>query len=262
MKKSRFTRRKAGPPTPKPVPRFDDGGMRLNKYIAHSGVCARRQAGELVKAGHVTVNGILEKNPAYLVQPEDKVTVKGEPIALERTQIYVLMNKPKDRTTTLSDEKGRRTVMDLLRDNVTERIYPVGRLDRATTGLLLLTNDGDLAQKLSHPSYEVTKAYQVKLDQEVKPEHLQAIRDTLVLEDGPAPVDAVDYVRGAGKDEIGIKLHIGRNRIVRRLFEHFGYEVLRLDRTYYAGLTKKDLPRGRYRFLTEREVVMLKHFKV
>ena len=236
--------------------------MRLNKYIAHSGVCARRQAGELVKAGHVTVNGILEKNPAYLVQPEDKVTVKGEPIALERTQIYVLMNKPKDHTTTLSDEKGRRTVMDLLRDNVTERIYPVGRLDRATTGLLLLTNDGDLAQKLSHPSYEVTKAYQVKLDQEVKPEHLQAIRDTLVLEDGPAPVDAVDYVRGAGKDEIGIKLHIGRNRIVRRLFEHFGYEVLRLDRTYYAGLTKKDLPRGRYRFLTEREVVMLKHFKV
>ena len=261
MKRSRFTRRKAGPPAPKPPPPPDGEGMRLNKYIAHSGVCSRRQAADLVKAGEVTVNGRVEKSPGYLVQPDDAVTVKGAPIALERTQIYVLMNKPKDHTTTLSDEKGRRTVMDLLRDNVTERIYPVGRLDRATTGLLLLTNDGDLAQKLSHPSYEVTKAYQVKLDQPVSAAHLQAIRDTLELADGPAPVDAVDYVRGAGPEEVGIKLHIGRNRIVRRIFEHLGYRVLKLDRTYYAGLTKKDLPRGRYRFLTEREVIMLKHFK-
>ena len=245
----------------KPVTGLDEGGMRLNKYIAHAGVCSRRDAAALVKAGEVTVNGRPEKHPAYLVQPTDKVAVKGTPIALETRKVYVLMNKPKDHTTTLSDEKGRRTVMDLLRNHVPERIYPVGRLDRATTGLLLLTNDGDLAQKLSHPSYEVTKAYQVKLDKPVSEAHLQAIRDTLTLADGPAPVDAVDHLRGAGKDEVGIKLHIGRNRIVRRIFEHLGYAVLRLDRTYYAGLTKKDIGRGHFRFLTEREIIMLKHFQ-
>ena len=261
-KRSRFTRRRANEPQGTPTPQIEGEGMRLNKFIAHSGVCSRRQAADLVKAGEVTVNGEVEKHPAYLVQPTDLVTVKGEAIELEKRKVYVLMNKPKDHTTTLSDERGRKTVMNLLGRNVPERIYPVGRLDRATTGLLLLTNDGDLAQRLSHPSYEMQKMYQVTTDKPVTEAHLEAIRNTLVLEDGPAPVDSVDFVKDV-KDRtvVGIGLHIGRNRIVRRIFEHLGYEVLKLDRTYYAGLTKKDLSRGRYRFLTEREIIMLKHFK-
>ena len=170
------------------------------------------------------------------------------------------MNKPKDTVTTMSDEMGRKTVIDILGAKIKERVYPVGRLDRATTGLLLLTNDGDLAKKLSHPSHEVSKVYHVSLDQQVSAEHLEAIRKGLVLEDGLVEVDGVEWAKGKDKKEVGIELHVGRNRIVRRIFEHLGYRVVKLDRVYYAGLTKKSLTRGFFRHLDKKEVIMLKHF--
>lgn len=242
------------------VPAKLDEPMRLNKYVAHCGICARRQAGEHVKNGDVTVNGEVEKNPGYLVQPTDEVTFKGKPIKLEEKKVYILLNKPKNVITTSNDEKGRETVLDIVGKDIKERIFPVGRLDRMTTGLLLLTNDGDLAKKLSHPSHRVIKFYQVKLDKNLSLNHLQQIQAGLNLEDGIAEVDAVGYVDGK-KDEVGIEIHIGRNRIVRRIFEHLGYEVVKLDRTYYAGLTKKDIGRGRFRHLSQQEVIMLKHFK-
>lgn len=234
--------------------------MRLNKFIAHCGICARRQAAEYVKQGFVTVNGEVEPNPSYLVQPTDKVTFKGKPVQLEERKVYILMNKPKDVITTASDEKGRKTVLDIIGDKVRERIFPVGRLDRMTSGLLLLTNDGDLAKKLSHPSHKVQKFYLVTLDKPVNVIDLEKIRKGLLLEDGVAEVDGIDYLEGK-KNEVGIELHIGKNRIIRRIFEHLGYEVVKLDRTYYAGLTKKDIGRGHFRHLTEKEVIMLKHFK-
>lgn len=243
-----------------PIPKGADEPMRLNKYIAHSGLCSRRQAAEYVKAGEVLVNDKVEINPAYQVQPDDVVKYQGKVVKPQEERVYLLMNKPKNVITTLKDERGRKTVIDLIRPKIKERVYPVGRLDRDTTGLLILTNDGELAMKLAHPTYEVKKFYQVTLDQPVSEKHIQQIREGLTLEDGPAPVDGVDYVKGRGKDEVGIEIHIGRNRIVRRIFEHFGYVVKRLDRVYYAGLTKKDLPRGFFRHLTEKEVIMLKHF--
>lgn len=234
--------------------------MRLNKFIAHSGVCSRRKAADLVKAGEVMMNGEVEMNPAVEVGSEDVVTYKGEVLKPEQRKVYLLLNKPKNTVTTLKDERGRRTVMDILRNKVKERIYPVGRLDRATTGLLLLTNDGDLAKKLSHPSHKVKKYYHVVLDKDVTQEHLNQIKKGLQLEDGLATVDEADYIKGKGKAEVGLEIHIGKNRIVRRIFEHLGYRVNKLDRTYYAGLTKKDLPRGWHRHLTKQEVIMLKHF--
>lgn len=234
--------------------------MRLNKYIAHAGICSRRKAADLVKAGEIKVNGKVEINPAILVEEGDEVEYQGTVLHPEVKKIYLLLNKPKNTVTTLEDEKGRKTVLDLVRKKAEERIYPVGRLDRMTTGLLLLTNDGDLAKKLSHPSHEVKKAYHVVLDREVSESDLEAIRKGLILEDGDTPVDGVDYIKGAGKNEVGIQIHIGRNRIVRRIFEHLGYKVEHLDRTYYAGLTKKDLKRGWSRFLTKQEILMLKHF--
>jgi len=234
--------------------------MRLNKYVAHCGVCSRRQAADYVKNGQVTVNGQVERAPGYQVQEGDEIRFKGELIQPEERKVYLLLNKPRGYITTTSDDRGRKTVLDLVSDKVPERIFPVGRLDRETTGLLLLTNDGDLAKKLAHPSHEIKKFYQVTLDKNVTPEHIEAIRQGLELEDGPTPVDGVDYLRGGKKNEVGIEIHIGRNRIVRRIFEHLGYEVKRLDRSYYAGLTKKDLPRGFSRHLTEREIIMLKHF--
>ena len=235
-------------------------GMRLNKYVAHCGVCSRRKAAEHIKEGLVKVNGKVVLEPFYQVQLEDKITFKDEPIKPEEHSVYVLMNKPKNTITTSSDERGRKTVLDLLGGKIKERIFPVGRLDRETTGLLLLTNDGDIAKKLSHPSHKVTKFYQVYLDKPVTQNHIDQIKKGLTLEDGPVEVDSVNYLSDKTKDEVGIEIHLGRNRIVRRIFEHLGYEVMRLDRTYYAGLTKKDLPRGRWRFLSEREIIMLKHF--
>ena len=234
--------------------------MRLNKYIAHSGLCSRRKAGDLVKQGVVKVNGKIEANPAYEVQKGDKVEYKGKVLRPERKMVYVLMNKPKNTVTTTSDEKGRRTVMDIVQKKYKERIYPVGRLDKNTVGLLLLTNDGDLAKKLSHPSHKVVKKYHVVLDKEVSKDHLKKIKEGLILDDGKAIVDDIDWIFGSDKSEVGIEIHIGKNRIVRRIFEHFGYKILKLDRVYYGGLTKKDLPRGWFRDLKPKEIIMLKHF--
>ena len=237
-----------------------EDGMRLNKYVAHCGICSRRKAAEYIMKGHVKVNDQIVKEPGHRVHEDDKVFFKGELIEPETQLVYILMNKPKNVITTVNDEKGRTTVMDLVRKAVNVRIFPVGRLDRDTTGLLLLTNDGDLTKKLSHPSHKVEKFYHIVLDKPVDLNHLQQIRSGITLEDGFVPVDSVDYISNAGKEEIGIEIHIGRNRIVRRIFEHFGYIVKKLERTYYAGLTKKSLPRGKFRHLTEKEVVMLKHF--
>lgn len=231
--------------------------MRLNKYIAHAGICSRRKASEHIKNGLVMVNDQVMLEMGYKVQKEDVVKFQGEIIQPTRNHVYLLLNKPKNVITTLQDENGRRTVLDFVSDVTSERIYPVGRLDRNTTGLLILTNDGVLAQKLSHPSFGVKKVYKATLDKSLLPEHLEQIRNTLQLEDGPAPVDAVEY--GASKKVIGIEIHIGRNRIVRRIFEHLGYEVVKLDRVRYASLTKKNLPVGKCRFLTPQELVILKH---
>ncbi len=235
-------------------------GMRLNKYVAHCGICSRRKAAEYIMQGLVKVNDQLVKEPGHRVLDGDQVYYKNELIEPEVKQVYLLMNKPKNTITTAKDEKGRRTVMDLIGKAVDVRIFPVGRLDRETTGLLLLTNDGDLTKKLSHPSHEVQKFYHIILDKPVAEDHIKQIREGITLEDGPVPVDSVDYITDAGKEEVGIEIHIGRNRIVRRIFEHFGYVVQKLDRTYYAGLTKKNLSRGRFRHLTDKEVMMLKHF--
>ncbi len=234
--------------------------MRLNKYIAHSGVCSRRKAAELVKEGKIIVNGKVEDNPAYVVQEGDQVIYKGKILQPEKNKVYLLLNKPKNTITTLNDERGRKTVMDIIGNKVEERIFPVGRLDRMTTGLLLLTNDGDLAKKLSHPSHKVKKYYHVITDKPVLEKDIEAIRKGLTLEDGLASVDAAGYIKNKDQTEVGLEIHIGKNRIVRRIFEHLGYQVIKLDRTYYGGLTKKDLPRGRFRHLTEKEVIMLKHF--
>jgi 23S rRNA pseudouridine2605 synthase len=234
--------------------------VRLNKYIAHSGVCSRRKAGDLVKAGKVMVNGQREINPSYMVQDGDEVVMDGKKLSIEENKVYILMNKPKNTVTTLSDENGRMTVRDIIGEKVKERIYPVGRLDRMTTGLLLLTNDGDLATKLAHPSGEVRKFYRAVLDKKISEEDILKIRNGITLDDGFIKVDGVDFVKGGEGMVVGIQLHSGRNRIIRRIFEHLGYTVTRLDREYYAGLTKKDLKRGWWRHLTEKEVIMLKHF--
>jgi 23S rRNA pseudouridine2605 synthase len=238
----------------------EPGTTRLNKYIAHCGVASRRKAGELIKAGFVTVNGDLITDIGFRVKQGDQVKFKGKIIRPEEQMVYLLLNKPKGFITTLKDEKGRKTVMDLIGPEVRQRIYPVGRLDRETTGLLLLTNDGDLTKKLSHPRYGIKKLYHVFLDKIVSNEHMHLISKGLDLEDGKAEVDSVSHVQGKKKNEVGIEIHMGKNRIVRRIFEYLGYAVIRLDRVYYGGLTKKDLPRGRYRQLSAREVIMLKHF--
>ena len=234
--------------------------MRLSKYVAHCGIAARRKAAEYIKQGLVHLNNEVVREPGVKVKPGDVVKYRGKVITPELEKVYILMNKPKDTITTAKDELGRKTVFDILGDEIKVRLFSVGRLDRATTGLLLLTNDGDLAKKLSHPSHEISKLYHITLDKPVTEAHLKQIAAGLELEDGFTPVDKVSYVKGKAKNEIGIEIHIGRNRIVRRIFEHFGYKVKHLDRTYYAGLTKKDLARGKYRFLKERELVMLKHF--
>ncbi len=236
------------------------GVMRLNKFIAKTGLCSRRKAADLVKDGEISVNGQIEIQPAYEVQDTDIIMYQGKKLEVQEELVYLLLNKPKGYITTMDDERDRKTVMDLVEDKVDVRIFPVGRLDRNTSGLLLFTNDGDLTKVLSHPSHKVQKFYHVVLDKPVSEEHLAEIRAGLILEDGKAEVDAIGYVDGKNKEEVGIEIHIGKNRIVRRLFEHFGYRVEKLDRTYYAGLTKKDLSRGWSRHLTHKEVIMLKHF--
>ncbi len=240
----------------KQLSKSDDGTVRLNKYLAHAGISSRRDADVLIKGGTVKVNGVVITEMGYKVKPGDVVTYADSTIKNER-KVYLLLNKPKDFITTTDDPQERRTVMELVRPACKERIYPVGRLDRNTTGLLLFTNDGDLATKLMHPKHEIRKVYHVTLNRSLTAEDYKTINEGFDLQDGPVKVDDIAYV-GEGKKEIGLEIHSGRNRIVRRLFEHLGYEVLRLDRVSYAGLTKKDLARGKYRFLTEKEVAFLK----
>jgi len=233
-----------------------DSEIRLNKYIANSGVCSRRDADIYIVSGNVMVNDKIVTELGFKVKPTDKVRFDGRVITPEKIE-YVLLNKPKGFITTTNDEKGRRTVMDLVRNASKSRILPVGRLDRNTTGLLLFTNDGELAKKLTHPKHGVRKIYHVELDKSLSPAHLRKIADGLTLEDGPVKVDEISYIDNAPKREVGVRLHSGRNRIVRRIFEHLGYEVVRLDRVVFAGLTKKDLPRGHWRHLTKQEVINL-----
>ena len=235
--------------------------MRLNKYLAHARVASRRKSAEFVKAGQVKVNGEIEINPAYQVQEGDVIHWKDQKLEIEDEKFYLLLNKPKNTITTKDDDQDRKTVMDLLPESLRKKVHPVGRLDRNTTGLLLLTNDGELTHRLTHPSHEVSKVYLATLDREISEEDLDKIRKGLTLSDGPVHVDGVNYMTRSSKKEVGIELHLGRNRIVRRIFEHLGYVVEKLDRLQIAGLTKKDLSRGRFRNLTEREIIMLKHFK-
>lgn len=237
----------------------DQGDLiRLNKYVANAGVCSRREADKLIADGFVKVNGEVVREMGHKVSYSDTVEYNGKQLNPEK-KIYVLLNKPKDFLTTVSDDRGRKTVMELVKNAANERIYPVGRLDRNTTGLLLMTNDGEMAQKLSHPSYEIKKIYHAVLDKKLSHEHFTALQGSIELEDGPIVLDEIDYVQGESKNNIGVEIHSGRNRIVRRIFEHFGYEVVRLDRVYYAGLTKKDLPRGKFRHLTPEEIRDFKH---
>ena len=232
-------------------------GIRLNKFIAHAGICSRREADMHIKIGSVKVNNKVMTEMGYKVKPTDEVQFDGQRLQAEKPT-YVLLNKPKGFITTTRDEKGRKTVMDLLANATKARIVPVGRLDRPTTGLLLFTNDGDLAKKLTHPSTGVKKLYHVVLDKNVSGQHLQSIKAGIKLDDGSIKADEVSYVQGASKREVGIALHSGRNRIVRRIFESLGYEVITLDRVLFAGLTKKDLPRGHWRHLSQTEVQQLK----
>lgn len=239
----------------------NDGLIRLNKYISNSGVCSRREADKLIESGAVTVNGKIVAELGFKVSPDDVITYGGQAIKRER-KVYVLLNKPKDYITTLDDPEGRKTVMELVKNAGKERIYPVGRLDRNTTGLLMLTNDGEMAMKLTHPKHNIQKMYAVEIDRGLKPEHLKALHEGIELEDGFIKADKIEFVgEGSNRKEIGIEIHSGRNRIVRRMFEHFDYNVVKLDRVMFAGLTKKDLPRGKWRFLSEKEISFLKMLK-
>ncbi len=265
-KKKRFDKRTLKPQTERTTTDFKPQTanaaptelMPLNKFIAHAGVCGRREAAELVKEGKVTVNGDKIFEPGYKVAGHDKVIVKGKQVFLQRNSVYILLNKPKDFLTTSNDPQGRKTVLDLVKHATQERVYPVGRLDRNTTGVLLLTNDGELAQKLTHPSFEIKKIYEVTLDKAVTKKDLDAIMSGITLEDGMVQADAVGYADPKDKTVVGIEIHSGRNRIVRRIFEHLGYDVKSLDRVMFANLTKKNVERGKWRLLQEKEVRLLK----
>ncbi|MEK6477718.1 pseudouridine synthase [Catalinimonas sp. 4WD22] len=242
-----------------PTSKKGDELVRLNKYIANAGVCSRREADGLISAGEIKVNGKVVTELGTKVKLTDKVVYQGKSLNPEKL-MYVLLNKPKNYITTTDDPDERKTVMELVAKACEERIYPVGRLDRNTTGLLLLTNDGELADKLAHPSNNVKKLYQVDIDKPISDEDFIKIQDGITLEDGLAQVDEIGLVNET-RTSLGLQIHIGRNRIVRRIFEHLGYTVVRLDRVMYAGLTKKDLPRGNWRHLSKQEVIQLKHLK-
>jgi pseudouridylate synthase len=234
--------------------------MRLNRYIAHCGACSRRDADLMIERGEVTVNGeVVTTLGTRVIPAEAEVICRGKKLEPER-KVYVLLNKPKDCFCTNDDEHAEgHTVLDLLGGAVSERIYPVGRLDRNSTGLLLLTNDGELTEQLTHPSHEKRKIYEVELDNPLRPEDMQLLLDGVEIEgEGTVKMDAVEYVRPESRAYVGVEIHTGQNRIVRRLFDALGYEVKKLDRVYYAGLTKKDLPRGEWRYLSDAEVIMLK----
>ena len=233
-----------------------DEPIRLNKYLANAGVCSRREADDFIQAGVVKVNGEIVTELGTKVKRTDVVLFHDQQVNIEK-KVYVLLNKPKDYVTTSDDPQNRKTVMDLVKGACRERIYPVGRLDRNTTGVLLLTNDGELATKLTHPQYLKKKIYHVHLDKNVTAADIKQIADGIMLEDGEIHADAIEYASETDRKQVGIEIHSGRNRIVRRIFEHLGYKVIRLDRVYFAGLTKKNVRRGDWRFLTEQEVSML-----
>ena len=230
--------------------------IRLNRFLANAGVCSRREADTFIQAGVVSVNGHVVTELGTKVLRSDSVMFHDQLVSMEK-KVYVLLNKPKDCVTTSDDPKNRKTVMDIVKGACRERIYPVGRLDRNTTGVLLLTNDGELASKLTHPQYKKKKIYHVFLDRNVAPEDIRQIAEGIMLDDGEIHADAIDYASPTDRRQVGIEIHSGRNRIVRRIFEHLGYRVSKLDRVYFAGLTKKNVRRGDWRFLTEREVSML-----
>jgi len=235
----------------------NDGTIRLNRFIANSGMCSRREADTYIATGCVTVNGEIVSEMGHKVMPGDSVSFNGKLLSIEK-KVYVLLNKPKGFVTTVEDPHADKTVMDLVQHACFERIYPVGRLDKNTTGLLLFTNDGDLTKRLTHPKYNRKKIYHVHLDQKVTKAHLDEIVNGVTLEDGFVAADSVSYADEEDKKQVGIEIHSGKNKIVRRIFEHLGYKIVRLDRVYFCGLTKKNLPRGKWRFLTQDEVNMLK----
>lgn len=251
--------RKGKRPSTPSTPQVSSGLIRLNKYIANSGICSRREADELITMGLVRVNGETITELGYKVHPDDEVRYEERVLKPEKN-VYILMNKPKGYITTTKDPQERNTVMDLIGKQVKERLYPIGRLDRNTTGLLLFTNDGDLAKRLSHPSYNVKKIYKVDLDKPLTKQDFTKIQDGIRLEEGIAKVDDL-AILSADKKSIGIEIHVGWNRIIRRIFEALTYEVVRLDRVVFAGLDKKELPRGKWRHLKPEEIIRLKHFK-
>ena len=237
--------------------RPEDGLIRLNKFISNSGVCSRREADVLISTGVVKVTGKVVTELGTKISPADKIQV-GDQVIKQEKPVYILLNKPKGYITTVEDPENRRTVMELIQGACRERVYPVGRLDRNTMGLLLFTNDGLMAKKLTHPRYGIRKVYHVFLDQPLKNADLQKIRDGIDLEDGFIKVDQIEYVgEGADRKQVGVEIHSGKNRIVRRIFEKLDYKVTKLDRVVFAGLTKKNLPRGEWRFLEEKEINML-----
>ena len=233
-----------------------DAELRLNRYISMSGVCSRRDADALIIEGRVKVNDVVIQTVGVKVKRNDKIEVDGEIIVPEK-KIYIVLNKPKDYVTTMEDPLERKTVMSLIKDACKERVYPIGRLDRQTTGILLFTNDGDLSKKLTHPKYEHKKIYHVFLNRPLEPQDMENIAKGIELEDGPVKADEISYV-STDQMQVGIEIHSGRNRIGRRIFEHLGYQIEKLDRVYFAGITKKNLPRGRWRFLTQEEIRILK----
>ncbi len=239
-----------------PLPDPDEQ-IRLNKFMANAGICSRREADEFIQQGLVKVNGNVVTELGTKITHSDTVEYDGKVVTLEH-KCYILLNKPKDCVTTSDDPNGRLTVMDIVKGACEERIYPVGRLDRNTTGVLLLTNDGDLASKLTHPKYVKKKIYHVWTDKDISEDDMQRIADGIELDDGPIHADAISYATETDRNQAGIEIHSGRNRIVRRIFESLGYHVTKLDRVYFAGLTKKNLPRGRWRYLTQDEVNFLK----
>lgn len=235
----------------------EDDKIRLNKFIAAAGICSRREADDLIQAGLISINGKIISQLGTKINKYDDVRYNGERIKSERL-VYILLNKPKDFITTVKDPHAPKNVMSLVRNACMERIYPVGRLDRNTTGVLLFTNDGDLAKTLTHPSYNKKKIYHVTLDKAISGTDFKKILEGFELDDGFIQADALSYTDASNKRNIGLEIHSGRNRIVRRIFEHLGYRVKKLDRVYFAGLTKKGLERGHWRFLTQKEISMLK----
>lgn len=252
------SRGKASSHKGQPKKQAESGSIRLNKYIANAGICSRREADTLIETGAISVNGKKVTELGAKVQPGDKVSYEGQTLSNER-KVYLLLNKPKDFITTTDDPQQRKTVLSLVKGACRERIYPVGRLDRMTTGLLLFTNDGEMAKRLTHPKHKVRKLYHVVLDKNFTKKDMIKVIEGVELEDGLVDVDKISYVDAvANKNEVGLELHSGKNRVIRRLFESLGYKVIKLDRVTFAGLTKKNLERGKWRFLTPKEINFLK----